>query len=130
MIQSIAVIGWMTVERWRSKSLVRVAWNHPSRGSLALAAPPPARRMPQPLRFQPLKDALARLSPSRRRRLMQRGVPLLVALAAFALGVGLLVGGLGESGTERTAREFVRAWEKGDYEAMHRLIEPGDRSRA
>ena len=61
---------------------------------------------------------------------MQRGVPLLVALAVFALGVGLLAGGLGESGTERTAREFVRAWEKGDYEAMHRLIEPGDRGRA
>ena len=57
-------------------------------------------------------------------------MPLLVALAAFALGVGVLVGGLGESGTERTAREFVRAWEKEDYEAMHRLIEPGDRSRA
>ena len=55
---------------------------------------------------------------------------MLVALAAFSLGVGLLVGGLGESGTERTARQFVRAWEKGDYEAMYRLVAPGDRDRA
>jgi len=86
--------------------------------------------MPQPLRFESPRDALARLSPSRRRRLLQRGVPLLVALGAFALGIGILLGGLGESGTERTAREFVRAWEKGDYQAMHRLIEPGDRDRA
>src|SRR5215208_5875178 len=115
MIQSIAVIGGMTVERRGGKSSVRVAWNHPSRGSLALASAPPGRRMPQPLRFESPRDALARLSPSRRRRVLQRGVPLLVALGAFAPGIGFFVGGLGESGTERTAGEFVRAWEKGDY---------------
>jgi hypothetical protein len=84
----------------------------------------------QSIQLQSPRDALARLSPSRRRRLLQRGVPLLVALAAFSLGVGLLIGGLGESGTERTAREFVDAWERGDYEAMHRLIETSDRERA
>lgn len=86
--------------------------------------------MPQPLHFESPRDTLARLSPSRRRRLLQRGVPLLVALGAFALGIGILVGGLGESGTERTTRQFVRAWEKGDYQGMHRLIEPSDRDRA
>src|SRR4051812_12654726 len=86
--------------------------------------------MPEPLRFESPRDVLARLSASRRRRLLQRGVPMLVALGAFALGIGIVVGGLGESGTERTAREFVRAWEKGDYQAMHRLIEPSDRDRA
>jgi len=86
--------------------------------------------LPRSIPLQSLRDTLARLSPSRRRRLFQRGVPLLVALALFSLGVGLVVGGLGESDTERTAGDFVRAWEKGDYEAMHRLIEPGDRDRA
>jgi len=86
--------------------------------------------MPQPLRFESPRDTFARLSPPRRRRLLQRGIPFLVALGAFALGVGILVGGLGESGTERTAADFVRAWEKGDYESMHRLIQAGDRDRA
>src|SRR3954469_10849254 len=120
----------MTVERRAGKSSVRAAWDPPSRGSLALAPPPPVRRLSQSPRFQCPRDALARLSASRRRLLVQRGVPMLVALGAFALGIGILVGGLGESGTERTAREFVDAWEKGDFQAMHRLIEPGDRDRA
>src|SRR3954467_13585228 len=113
----------MTVERRAGKSSVRAAWDPPSRGSLALAPPPPVRRLSQSPRFQSTRDALARLSPSRRRRLVQRGVPLLVALGAFSLGIGILVGGLGESGTERTAGEFVRAWEKGDFRAMHPLVQ-------
>src|SRR3954447_773410 len=120
----------MTVERRAGKSSVRVAWDALSRGSLALAPPPPVRRLSQSPRFQSPRDALARLSASRRQRLVQRGVPLLVALGAFALGIGILVGGLGESGTERTAREFVGAWEKGDFRSMHRLIQPSDRDRA
>ena len=81
-----------------------------------------------PSRF--VADALSRLSPSRRRRLLSRGVPLVVALAAAALGVGMLVGGLGESDTERVAEDFARAWERGDFRAMHALIEDGDRQRA
>ena len=57
-------------------------------------------------------------------------MPLLVALAAASFGVGILVGGLGETESERTARDFVAAWERGDYGAMHKLIEDGDRARA
>ena len=73
---------------------------------------------------------LARLSAPRRRRLLSRGVPLLVALAVASFGVGILMGGLGDSATVSTARDFTRAWERGDYESMHRLIEPADRDRA
>jgi penicillin-binding protein A len=74
--------------------------------------------------------ALAGLSPARRRRLLSRGVPLLVALAAAAFGAGVLVGGLGKSDAERVAGQFAAAWERGDFRAMHRLIEDADRERA
>ena len=57
-------------------------------------------------------------------------MPLLVALGAASLGVGILVWGLGDSATVKTAQDFTRAWERGDYATMHRLIEPGDRDRA
>ena len=57
-------------------------------------------------------------------------MPVLVALAAAALGTGILIGGLGASATVRTAEDFTAAWERGDYAAMHRLLEPGDRDRA
>jgi peptidoglycan glycosyltransferase len=57
-------------------------------------------------------------------------VPLLVALGAASLGAGILVGALGDSSTVKTAEDFTHAWERGDYPAMHRLIEPGDRDRA
>jgi hypothetical protein len=77
-----------------------------------------------------VSDFLRRLSPSRRRRLLSRGVPVLVALAVAAFGVGILVGGLGESDTKRTARDFAAAWERGDYGAMHRLIDDEARGRA
>ena len=40
------------------------------------------------------------------------------------------MGGIGASDTERTARDFAAAWERGDYEAMHELITPEDRQRA
>jgi hypothetical protein len=70
------------------------------------------------------------LSPSRRRRLLSRGIPLLAALAAASLGAGLLVGGLPKSATEETAKRFASAWQRGDYAAMHKLISSDDRQRA
>jgi hypothetical protein len=77
-----------------------------------------------------INQSYHRLSPARRRRLVSRGVPLLVAVAAASLGVGLLVGGLPESGTEETGRKFAAAWQRGDYATMHRLISSEDRQRA
>ena len=82
------------------------------------------------IRFRSFGDTLARLSPARRRRLLSRGVPVLVALGIAALGVGVLIGSLGQSATVETAEDFVRAWERGDYATMHKLIEPSDRDRA
>ena len=89
--------------------------------------PTPLRSLTRSRLFQ---ESYARLSARRRKRLRDRGVPALVALAVAALGVGLLVGGLGASGTEQAARKFASAWERGDYEAMHKLIAPADRDRA
>ena len=82
------------------------------------------------LRSRFVSGALGHLSPSRRRRLFSRGVPLLVALAVAAFGAGILAGGLGKSDAERVAADFVAAWERGDFRSMHRLIEDGDRARA
>ena len=55
---------------------------------------------------------------------------MLVAVAAAAFGLGIVIGSLDDSGTVRTAEQFTRAWERGDYAEMHRLIGPGDRGRA
>jgi hypothetical protein len=70
------------------------------------------------------------LSAERRRRLIQRGIPLLVAVAVAALGVGMLLGGIGDSDSERTAKRFARAWEKRDFRTMHELIDSGAQDRA
>jgi peptidoglycan glycosyltransferase len=65
----------------------------------------------------------------RRRRLIHRGLPALVGVAALALVAALLVGSLGPSEAERTAREFTRAWSRGDYAAMYRLLTGATRAR-
>jgi peptidoglycan glycosyltransferase len=65
----------------------------------------------------------------RRRRLIRRGLPALVGLALLGLAAGLLVGSMALSGAERTARDFVRAWERGDWAAMHELLTPRARRR-
>lgn len=62
----------------------------------------------------------------RQRRLTHRTLPL-AALATVAFVVGLAVGGLRDSDSERTARAFGAAWEKGDYKAMYRLLTPSSR---
>jgi penicillin-binding protein A len=68
------------------------------------------------------------LPAQRRRRLTHRGLPALVGLAALALGVGFVVGSL-PSGAERTTRDFGRAWQRGDIDAMYDLLGGGSRSR-
>lgn len=57
-----------------------------------------------------------------------RALPL-GALAAVALVFGLVCGSVFESGAERTAEQFADAWSRGDYVAMHELLEPDAQSR-
>ena len=58
----------------------------------------------------------------RRRRITHRALPTLAALAVVSLVAGLLTGASTESASERTARQFGAAWERGDHRAMHRLV--------
>jgi len=63
------------------------------------------------------------LPAGRRWRLIHRGLPALAGLAVLALGAVLAIGGLSrESSSERVARDFGRAWARGDIAAMHRLL--------
>ncbi|MDQ3645079.1 MAG: penicillin-binding transpeptidase domain-containing protein [Actinomycetota bacterium] len=57
----------------------------------------------------------------RRRRLTHRALPL-GGLAAAALVAGIGFGSAFESGPERVAAQFARAWSGNDYAAMHRLL--------
>ena len=66
---------------------------------------------------------LASASGERRRRLTRRLLPSLGALAVVALVLGFVVAG-GASPEERTARAYAAAWERGNYEAMYRLLTP------
>jgi penicillin-binding protein A len=67
------------------------------------------------------------LSAERRRRLTHRAFPALGALAAIALGAGLTFGAATSSPGEQTARDFTEAWERGDYRAMHALLDDASR---
>ena len=62
-------------------------------------------------------------SGERRRRMTRRLVPALGALAIVALVLGFIVAG-GTSPEERTARGYAAAWQRGNYEAMYRLLTP------
>jgi penicillin-binding protein A len=72
-------------------------------------------------------DRVTGLSPQRRRRLTHRALPALGFLALLAGGAGLVVGSQTESSSERTAREFVEAWERGDHRAMYALLDDASR---
>ena len=71
---------------------------------------------------------MTNLSAERRRRLTHRGLPVLGALAAVALGAGLTFGAAAPSKTEETAGEFAEAWERADYRAMYALLDAPSRS--
>ncbi len=60
---------------------------------------------------------------------MFRAMPALGALALLALGVGIVVGLGVQSAAERVARDFGRAWARGDYAAMHALLSEDARAR-
>ncbi|HKF80842.1 MAG TPA: penicillin-binding transpeptidase domain-containing protein [Thermoleophilaceae bacterium] len=69
------------------------------------------------------------LTTERRRRLTYRALPVLGGLAALALLAGVMVGSGIDSGAERTARAFGRAWQQGDYRRMHELLTAEARGR-
>jgi penicillin-binding protein A len=58
-----------------------------------------------------------------------RALPTLGGLAAVSLLAGAFVGASVGSAEERTASDFVDAWERGDMPAMHGLLSPRARSR-
>jgi hypothetical protein len=64
----------------------------------------------------------------RRRRLTHRLVPALLALALVALALGIVVGSR-QSTEERVARDFVAAWQRGNYPAMWRMLTPDAQRR-
>jgi penicillin-binding protein A len=68
-------------------------------------------------------------SAERRRRITRRALPALGGLAVVALAVGAAIGSLAGSAAERTARDFTRAWERGDLAAMHDLLTSEAQSR-
>ena len=70
--------------------------------------------------------SLDRSTPAARRRLAIRG---LSAFAAVAFLVGLIVGATTQSSTERVARSFATAWERGDYTHMYDMLTPGAKKR-
>jgi cell division protein FtsI/penicillin-binding protein 2 len=55
-------------------------------------------------------------------------VPLVV-LGLLAFAGGLVLGGGHRSGEQEVAEEYVRAWERGDHEAMYGLLTSGARER-
>ena len=55
--------------------------------------------------------------------MLRRLAPLLV-LAGVSFLVGLVVGGRHEPAERKLASQFVAAWERGDYAAMHAMLTP------
>jgi peptidoglycan glycosyltransferase len=66
---------------------------------------------------------------ARRRRLLRRGLPALVAVALAALVVGLLIGGGPGRAEHRTARRFATLWAQGDYGRMYGQLDDAARRR-
>ncbi|HEY0631018.1 MAG TPA: penicillin-binding transpeptidase domain-containing protein [Thermoleophilaceae bacterium] len=70
--------------------------------------------------------SLERSTPVARRRLAMRG---LAAFAALAFLVGLIVGAVTPSGTERVTHDFASAWQRSDYGRMYSLLTPAAKKR-
>ena len=69
------------------------------------------------------------LSTERRRRLTQRTLPLVAAALTVFVLVAVLNNSCGASDEETAAARFASAWERSDWEAMHRELTPGARKR-
>jgi penicillin-binding protein A len=70
---------------------------------------------------------MTNLSAERHRRLTRRAFPALGALALLSMGAGLVFGAGTPSRSERVAGDFAAAWERGDYRAMHALLDDASR---
>jgi penicillin-binding protein A len=70
---------------------------------------------------------MTNLSAERHRRLTRRAFPALGALALLSMGAGLVFGAGTPSGSERVGADFAAAWERGDYRAMHALLDDASR---
>ena len=66
-------------------------------------------------------------SDEQRRRFSHRALPALGGLAVVSLAAGLAFGAGAQSGGERTAADFAAAWERGDYRAMHAMLDAASR---
>ncbi len=66
-------------------------------------------------------------SAEQRRRFSHRALPALGGLAVVSLAAGLAFGAGAQSGGERTAADFAAAWERGDYRAMHAMLDAASR---
>ncbi|MET0810089.1 MAG: penicillin-binding transpeptidase domain-containing protein [Thermoleophilaceae bacterium] len=66
-------------------------------------------------------------SDEQRRRFSHRALPALGGLAVISLAAGLAFGAGAQSGGERTAADFAAAWERGDYRAMHAMLDAASR---
>ena len=64
----------------------------------------------------------------RRHRIFARALPAVV-LALLAFGAGAIVGARHTSGEEDVAAAFARAWERGDYTAMHAMLTENARAQ-
>jgi penicillin-binding protein A len=69
------------------------------------------------------------IPPERRRRITHRALPALGGLATVSLLAGAIVGSNTHSPSERVARDFVHAWERGDLRRMHELLSASSRER-
>lgn len=74
-------------------------------------------------------DGFAAVGDERRRRLARRGLPALIGVGALAIGLGLALGSLHESGAKRAAERFAAAWEHQDWAALHGTLSAGARGR-
>ena len=93
------------------------------RSSSIFPAVPPARTAaPRP----PARPPAARDHPDRRNRLTRRLLPV-AALAGLAFLVVVVAGANHVPQERQSADRFARAWQRGDYAAMYRLL--SDRSR-
>jgi penicillin-binding protein A len=77
----------------------------------------------------PQMASLIESDDQRRHRLTHRALPALAAFAAVSLAIGLIVGSSVDSGAERIAKDFGRAWQRGDFASMHRMLDAGARAR-
>ena len=66
---------------------------------------------------------------TRHRRQTRRLAPAIAALALAALAGGLIVGARVPGESERVARDFAQAWNRGDYGAMYDLLDDAARAR-